>query len=393
MRFMFTLSVLMMILITPVCWAAQDNHVPQLLEKYLQDHQKDELISGIVASISAPHEKIQTYVAGTVSKDNNADPMIKNNMFQIGSITKSYTAAIILLLEQEGKLNINQTVGEWLPKYTKWKKVTIKQLLNMTSGIPGYLSSPKLEAIFTKDIKKQWSDKEIVDIVYENAGTTKAYNYSDTNYLILGMIIEEVARNTYTGEINKRLINKYHLNQTLYYVEPYSKSLLDIQPRGYYYGKSTGSIKYGDDVTDTNLSVGGPAGAILATTEDVIHWVRLLFSGAVLAEKQQKELQDVISMKTGKPIKSATADDRFGFGLGVVQGYNPELGKYWYYEGDTIGHRAIYMWVPCNDIIISIALNSSPFVDENVKDHAGDLLMEIYHAVAASDKKHACVAK
>ncbi|MFO3150386.1 D-alanyl-D-alanine carboxypeptidase, partial [Legionella pneumophila serogroup 1] len=58
--------------------------------------------------------------------------------------------------------------------------------------------------------------------------------------------------------------------------------------------------------------------------------------------------------------------------------YKPQLGKYWYYEGDTVGLRVLYIYHPCNEKIVVIALNSSPFVDEEAGDHSGDLLLELY---------------
>jgi D-alanyl-D-alanine carboxypeptidase len=379
-----------------LCYAKSstpDEEITQLLNQYLKDHESDELITGLTASISLPKLGIKNYSAGKVSKDKNANSMLPTTFFQIGSITKSYTAAIILQLEAQGKLNINQSLGQWLAQYPKWKNVTIKQLLNMTSGIPDYVSVPKLTEKMMQNIKRQWTDSEIVDIAYSYPEKTTGYSYSNTNYLILSMIIEKATHHSFTEEINSRLIEKNKLNHTYYYVKPYPQNLLDIQARGYYYGKTIGSIKYGQDVTDTNMSLAGAAGAILATSDDIVRWVDLLFSGKIIAAPQQKELTEMVSMKTGQPIKTTSADDKFGFGLGVVQGYSSDIGKYWFYEGDTIGHRAIYLWSPCNNIILAIAFNSSAFVDETVKDHSGELLMALYKAVVASNKNYACISR
>src|SRR5205085_1198502 len=212
-----------------VCYS-MDTHtveVNHLLNQYIKDHKRDESVTGITASVSLPNEKIQTYYAGKVSNHSNAKLINAENLFQIGSITKSFTSAIILQLEAEGKLNINQTIGLWLPQYSKWKNVTIKQLLNMTSGIPDYIEIPK---IAKESIKKQWRDTEIVDIAYASSKKTSGFNYSNTNYLILGMIIEKATRHTFVDEINSRLIQPYNLDHTFYLVEPFNKHFLSLQP-------------------------------------------------------------------------------------------------------------------------------------------------------------------
>lgn len=372
-----------------------DQEITSLMNDYLAKHKNDELVTGVAVSIGYPSKNysdniIADYYAGRVSNAKNAAPINKNNLFQIGSITKSFTSIIILDLEKQGILNINQTIGDWLPQYAKWKNITIKQLLNMTSTIPGYVTVPELALNINNDIHRQWTDKEIVDYVYKFPHSTKGFDYSDTNYLILAMIIEKATKESFENELQKRLLKAYVLKDTFYFVKPYPNSILKLLPKSYYYGQTSGKLKFGEEVTSANMSMAGAAGAIITTTHELTTWVKLLFSGELLAPAQQKELLQLVWMKNGVPITATNKDATGGFGLGIVEAYGADIGRFWIYAGDTTGFRAIYMMSQCNKVIVALALNSSPFVDSTVKEHGKDLLFDIYKAVLRNEEKYRC---
>lgn len=374
-----------------------DHEITSLMNDYLAKHKNDELVTGVAVSIGYPGKNhsdniIADYYAGRVSNAKNAGAINKNNLFQIGSITKSFTSIIILDLEKQGVLNINQTIGDWLPQYPKWKDIKIKQLLNMTSTIPGYVTVPELALNINNNIHRQWSDKEIVEYVYKFPHSTKGFDYSDTNYRILAMIIEKATNESFEKELQKRLLKAYKLKDTFYFVKPYPDSILNRLPKSYYYGQTSGNLKNGEEVTSANMSMAGAAGAIVSTTHELATWVKLLFSGELLSPAQQKELLQLVWMKNGEPIEKTSKDATGGFGLGIVEAYGADIGRFWIYEGDTTGFRAIYMMSQCNKVIVALALNSSAFVDPDVKDHAKDLLFDIYKAVLKNDDKYRCTA-
>lgn len=352
--------------------------VDSLIDDYLQKYKNEELVTGIGAAFLSGTGVTSTARGYESSKRKKL--LTPNAYFQIGSVTKSFTAALILKLEAEGKLNINQTIGDWLPEYRDWRAITIKQLLNMTSTIPGYATIPILENSITKNLKKQWTNKELVDLAYNYKHPTSGYNYSDTNYLILGMIIEKVTHDSFSHQLEEKILKPLQLKETYYVTKSFTSQFLGKMPESYYYGKTGVNLQRAQMGTDVNLSMAGPAGAIVATTADVAYWIKALFSSNFLPSRQQRELKSLVSMKTGKSITEVSPEDPNGFGLGVVQGYNPKLGKYWYYEGDTVGFRVIYVYHPCNKKAVIIALNSSRFVDESTADHSGDLLLNLYQA-------------
>lgn len=144
-------------------------------------------------------------------------------------------------------------------------------------------------------------------------------------------------------------------------------------------------------MTANNLSWAGAAGAIVANSEDLVKWIRILFvEDKLLDAKQKAKLQQIASFKTGKAIAETTSEDSRGFGLGVAQAYNPDFGHYWFYEGETLGYRAVYFYLPCQKMVITTLVNSS-VNDSN--DHAGQLTKEIYQVMAKANPKNSCQPK
>ena len=121
-------------------------------------------------------------------------PIGPDTLFQIGSNTKAFTAALILKLEAAGKLRLDDTIGRWLPQYPAWKDVTIRSLLNMTSPIPNYSETVEIGKIEVADIHHQFSDKDLIGFVDPGNGHSfppaTGWFYSNTNYILAGLIIE-----------------------------------------------------------------------------------------------------------------------------------------------------------------------------------------------------------
>lgn len=367
-----------------------EHKINNLLRTYLKKHKDSELLTGIAVSLQSPQLSKNFYV-GTVSNDKNAASINGTTLFEIGSITKSFTSAIILQLEAEGILDINQTLGQWLPQYPKWKNVTIKRLLNMTSGIPDYLTNPSFLHELPKNIRKQWTKKELVDRVYKDAKSIKGFYYSNTNYILAAMIIEKATGHAFTDEINKRLLGpKHNLNNTFYSENFYDEAVMQRLAQGYYYGAKLGKIVRGQNMTDANMSIAGAAGALVSNPEDINHWVHDLVTGKVLPEKQTRELKELVSVKSGRPIKMTSAHDPSGFALGINQDYT-HSAIFWDYEGDTLGYRAMYASSTCGDMIASVSLNSSPLsTTDKIKDEISKLLFNLFDLLLQGNPGYHC---
>ena len=329
-----------------------------------------------------------------------AKPIGPDTLFQIGSNTKAFTAALILKLEAAGKLRLDDTIGRWLPQYPAWKDVTIRSLLNMTSPIPNYSETVEIGEIEVADIHHQFSDKDLIGFVDPGAGhsfpPTKGWFYSNTNYILAGLIIEAASGMDYERALTTMILEPLGLKDTFYPDGPHPgaaalgsqiarvpralymlQDCLDYQPKPC--SVSTLAPLIGKDMRTQNMSWAGPAGAMVSTPRDLALWIRALFGKRVIPETQFGEMTKLVSQKTGSPLSDATPDDPRAFGLALGRFYfKDQGGRFWFYEGETLGFRAIFAYWPQYDLLITTAANSQA---PNGEDRLGPTLVNGAFAV------------
>jgi D-alanyl-D-alanine carboxypeptidase len=346
----------------------------------LENFRNNTLANAASLSIIDNENKFELNI-GTIENNQKNKPsemITSHNLFQIGSITKSFIAAIIFQLEAEGKLSIDNTIeqttnkfGMWLSEkqYAAWKNITIKQLLNMTSGIFSVTEDPDFNHSYLVSFpNKQWNPQEELDIAlrhkpYFSPGA--GWHYSDTNYLLLGLLIEAATKHTIEDEIKNRFIIPLNLKNTYYLPTLYSENIKKLMVHGYAYpGDFSPPAISGNDMTFINMSAANAAGAMVSNPSDIAIWIKALFTGKILPDRQLKEMMDVVSIETmgdicksGKPF--VLTDKCEGFGLGVAYLYHPELGQMWVYVGSTAGYYSAFMWLPKNQMALSLMVSSS----------------------------------
>jgi D-alanyl-D-alanine carboxypeptidase len=211
------------------------------LNQYLSARAKIEHVSAISLSVSLLGQPQNiNLTAGPTQWGGGGVPVSPGNLWQIGSNTKAFTAATILQLEAEHKLTIDQTVGRWLPQYPAWKNVTIRRLLNMTSGIPSYDSVPAMLAAYAKNPKHTFTIPQLIAYVYPTNNShapppTTGYSYSNTNYVLAELIIERASGRSYASEIERRFFTPLHLSHTYYSGTQYPRSVIDRMVAGYFF--------------------------------------------------------------------------------------------------------------------------------------------------------------
>lgn len=364
----------------------------QDLDRYLAERSKLEHISALSLSVSL-HGMAQNIdlAAGRMEYGSGA-PVTPASLWQIGSNTKAFTAATILQLEAEGKLTIDQTVGHWLPQYPAWKNVTIRRLLSMTSGIPTYDDTAQMLGDYAKNPKHNFTIPELVAYVYPtnpNAPKpTTGYSYSNTNYLLSELIVERVTHDSYKNEIDRRFLrSNLGLSNTYYEPSRYPPAIVTRMPAGYFFNHESDDAPLapllGKDIRDDSVSWMQGAGGIVSTPQDLTRWARALYTGPMLAAKQRAELLTLVSTKTGKPIATTSAQDSRGFGLGVAQLTVPNLGTFWFYEGESLGYRMVHVYLPRQDAVIAVGLNSQP---DGKQDRVNDLVQSVYGTLHAAGR-------
>lgn len=381
-----------------------------LINDYHKKYSEQERFSAVAASVLIPKDKqidindIKTVVTGTIGFPPYSQPITANDLFDIGSITKSFTSMIILQLEVEGKLNLSDPVGKWLPQYTNWKDVTIRQLLNMTSGIPNYSEDKEFEKRMMSNLSGGWTDQELISYAHPEkpikVNKNNLFEYCNTNYILAALIIEAITQDTFEHQLQIRILaeQKYFKN-SFYPAGPHGsevqKAIASKKTHGYFYDEKTQTLY---DTFDNNLAWAGAAGAIVANTQDVVSWVQVLYHGLLInpefREHVLSELESVVSMKTGKPLANVTAEDPSAFGLGVGYHYDQETRqRFWTYQGSTLGYRVMYLWHPCNDVTTVIALNGKGAegnANSKLGNHIVGATIDLYKAVIALHPELKC---
>jgi D-alanyl-D-alanine carboxypeptidase len=364
----------------------------QILDNYVAQRAKIEDITGVALHVSLGSFGPVIDVSAGNDGLPKPWPLTADSLFEIGSNTKSMTSALILMLEAAGKLNINQTVGDWLPQYKAWKSVTIRSLLDMTSDIPSYDETVAM-AEKQLDLHYQFTPEQLIGFVDPDQGNIfppiTGYYYSNTDYFLAGLIIEKASGMSYKEALERFILKPLDLRDTYYFYGNIPGSVLDRMPAGFYH--ETGCVQFqpmpcptkypgvlaplfGKDVRAENMSWAGPAGGVISTLGDLARWYRALFGLRVIPRAQLDEMETLVSTKTGLRLAIPTQDDPEGFGLGIIRFYgrDPLLpsdssfppGPYWFYQGGTLGFRVEYAYWPQYNLVITVAANSDlPDVD------------------------------
>ena len=380
----------------PCAWAeaSQTARIQAAMEGWLKARASAEKVTGVAAYISFgdPGPAIEAF-AGRVGNAPGDNPVRQNTLFQMGSTSKSFVVAVILQLEAAGTLSIDDTIGKWLPQYPAWQDVSIRRLLNMTSGIPNYSETEVISHAWINDPTRQWTAAQLVAIAYptgtNDLPASTGYHYSNTNYVLASMIAEKAAGRPYRDLVQQRVIGAFGLDSTFYEPGAYPAGVTDRLAHGYFDNPACADYQpdckqswnhplMGKDVRATSTSWAQAAGGAVAGARDVDRWMRAVFEGHVVPPKQQAEWMAMVSQKTGKPIADVSSGDPRGFALGLGKAVLGPIGAHWFYQGETIGYRTLYVWFDRENLMITLQTNSQPAATE---DKLHDLLGTIYQIV------------
>jgi D-alanyl-D-alanine carboxypeptidase len=253
-------------------------------------------------------------------------PMRVTDRFRVGSITKSFVATVVLQLVGEGKLSLDDTVEHWLPGVVpNGDKITLRNLLSHRSGLYDYLSDPRvLKPYLSGNFGYRWTPRGLVAVSASHKplfapGTTTSY--SNTNYLVLGLIVEKATGNSIGAELKRRIFAPLQLRSTS----------LDTSPRmrpPYAHGYLVQG-KQLQDVTSVSPSYAWTAGAIVSTADDLARFYRALLGGRLLGADELR------AMETPKN----------GYGFGLARTPLPQSwgcgGARWGHDGALAAYSSI----------------------------------------------------
>jgi D-alanyl-D-alanine carboxypeptidase len=275
--------------------------------------------------------------------------------FRMGSSTKTFVATVILQLAGERRLSLDDTVEEWLPGVVAGdgndgRQITVRQLLQHTSGLYDYLRDRRPTAEeFQRNRFRSYRPEELVAMALRHPpsfapGTS--WEYSNTNYVLAGMIIEKVTGRTWDREVRDRILRPLRLHHTF---SPDNSPFVP-PPRATAYNQFTpgGPLV---DVTTRNESWGDAAGNLITTTADLTRFWVALAQGELLRPAELAEMHETVPA-AGFPIAGAR------YGLGILWLPLSCGGGYWTHGGDTLGYSTRGGVTPDGRRAIAISLST-----------------------------------
>ncbi|MFC8125375.1 serine hydrolase domain-containing protein [Streptomyces sp. NPDC057302] len=246
-------------------------------------------------------------------------PRGAHDRYRIGSTTKTFVSTVVLQLVAEGELSLDDTVGRWLPGVVEGHghdgdRITVRQLLNHTSGIFNVTADEGFQdKVFSEKFLAHrfdtWTAEQEVAIAMRHEpdfDPGEGWNYSNTNYLLAGMIIEKVTGETYADEIRRRIIKPLGLHATK--VPETDSSMPKPSSRAYTKLSDAPDAK-NHDVTELNPSVAGASGGMISDAADLNRFYTALLRGKLLPKKQLAAMKTTVSEGEDSP------DERYGLGL------------------------------------------------------------------------------
>ena len=318
-----------------------DSILAEQLQQVINEAIEDYNIKGISAAVSTKSGDIW---AGASGISHDTVNMNTDMLLGIGSITKNFIATIILQLYEEGSLDLSDSLYYWLENFQHIDTtITIRQLLNHTSGIFDYLWCPGIEDSVLAYGAKIWIPEEIIDKFvlppYFQPGMD--WHYSNTNYLLLGMIIEEVTGNEVVEELHERLTSPIGLTSLFLYPDEDYEGF-----RAHCWMPINGTLIDLTEVEDSSwYSIYWTAGAILATPEQLVKWQKGLYEGDILVDSTLE------LMKQPAPYSGGY----YGLGTQIAPFYQNN----WVYghTGDVVYYSQLF-YVPEDSLSIAVISNT-----------------------------------
>jgi D-alanyl-D-alanine carboxypeptidase len=255
-------------------------------------------IPGMVALVVDKTKGIDwVYTAGVSDIPQNL-PMNESYIFRIGSNTKTMTGTVLLQLVDEGKLRLEDTLSKFFPTFPKADSISIKMLCNMTSGYFNYSEAPEFGDSMTANPAKVWQPMELLNIAFAHNfyfPVGQGFHYSNTNTIILGLLIEQLTGTDLKTQITNRIMSPLGLENSGFITS--GTELPGVHGRGYY----GGSYVEGDDQTEyIDVSWGWSAGSGYSTPRELQRYVEAMVEGEFLSDTlQHRRLTDMVENSFG----------------------------------------------------------------------------------------------
>ena len=295
-------------------------------------------VPGAVVLVTTPDDRWETAVG--VTDLETGEPMETGLRWPLRSITKSFTVTLVLQLADEGLVDLDDTIDTYVDGVPNGDQVTLRQLADMSSGLPDYTNEAFIDA-FSTDPERQFSVEELLafataEPARAEPGTDRVY--TNTNTLLLGEVVEEATGQPFAEALQERILGPLELEATTYPTSPddWTTDAVGYQP------DDDGELA----PQPVNYSVFGPAGAMIASLDDLAAWGPVLATGELVDPATQEARLE------GAPLDEGPEYDSYALGIG-------ELDGWWGHTGEGFGFTALVMHDADIETTVAVAMNAS----------------------------------
>ena len=312
--------------------------------------------AGFPAALAAVTKADGSTVGVAVGKGNletgEAPPL--DGEVRIGSNTKTFVAVVTMQLVQEGKITLDEPIETYLPGLLHGEgidgaKITVRQLLQHTSGLPEYTDTVPGETDIFQVRDNYYSSRDLIDIALTHPAAFEPgsqFRYTNTNYIVLSLLAEKVTHRPLAEQITQRIIEPLGLSHT-YYPGPGEEDFRGTHPHGYHRNAPTDDWK---DITRMDPAWGGGAGAMISTPSELNKFFQATFDGTLLSQDSIAEMKKTVD--TGGTHGN-------GYGLGLIN-YPLSCGGSAWGHGGTIHGYQTYDAVGPDGAAVTIAVTALP---------------------------------
>jgi D-alanyl-D-alanine carboxypeptidase len=330
-------------------WGSVDAGVALELQSVLDTNVNLIKVPGLQAYIRMPDGKTWSGSSGTTDLARK-QPLQRDHVIRVGSVTKSYSAVLIMKLVEEGHLGLYEPVVRWFPGLPSADVITIRHLLNHSSGLPEIIPKVLMKSIIPSTY---WEKEKLVELIVEDGPQFtpgSEFAYSNSNYILLGLIAESVSGKPITQLLHEQILDPLNLENT--YFIPYEPAPAQLVIG---FDRDLASIPGMLTIATGNTSWATSAftsGAMASTAEDLGIFFERLFSGALLSPSTMEEMTAFIDASNpGFP-------EQTGSGLGLMQ-LKVDGRELIGHVGQFMGSTAIAMYSPDEGYTITLTCNLS----------------------------------
>ncbi|MCX4984321.1 serine hydrolase [Streptomyces sp. NBC_00572] len=337
------------------------------LDKTIEDVRKQANIPGVVVGLWMPGKGSYvrtTGVANTVTRE----PMFTDTFVRIGSETKTFTVTALLKLVDEGRIGLDDPISKYVRGVPNGPRITLRHLAEMRSGLFPYTADADFIHDLLSDPQRPFTPQEALAYGFKHKNTFKPgaqFQYSNSNLVLLGLVIEKVSGHRLTDFIHKRVLRPAHLRDTFF---PNDAEFPEPHARGYTDQTLTGTVA---DATDWNPSWAWAAGAMISNLHDLRRWAKIVATGELISPESQA--QRLKTLPTGFPGTS--------YGLGILN-TNGWIG----HNGSIPGYETVTVYLPSQKATLVVMINTDSLVGTQ---EPSTLLARAITAVATPDNVYA----